>query len=387
MTRIDITLGLITTIATVAIIAVVGLGEERRMEQAARAFDVRSVERGAQMFDQYCADCHGVHAVGGMCPPLDETSGLHGGSLGEGVAWRLDELGWDRSDPYGYVYSVIEGGRQISTRPWRWSGNRVAPDDLTTMAMPAWGRDYNGPLRPDQIKDLANFIVSFEDNLPDTAEEAIDFNAGIEGKVSIFDAPDANPRPDGSDPAALGEWLFTGTLACATCHVYEGVSNPIPATGPELTDIATVAADRIDLDDYAGEASTALEYIRESIVSPSAHVVEGFDDGLMPATFGTLPEEDLDALVTFLAEGPSTGEDGDAGEADADADDADAEGAGEGDGTPAPGEDGDTDAGEDAVIGDDEDEDGTGTGGNDEDEDDAGSASGAGSGSGATPTP
>lgn len=350
MTRIDITLGLITSIATIAVIAFVGLGEDHRMEAASRSYDVRSVERGAQMFDQYCALCHGPQAVGGKCPPLNETSGLHAGSLGPGVAWRLEELGWDRNDPYGYIYSVIEGGRQVSSRPWRWAGNRVGPDDLKAMAMPAFGEDYNGPLRPDQIKDLANYIVAYRDNVPDDTEAAIDFADSLEGKVSVFDAPDANPRPDGGDPAALGEWLFGSDLACATCHVYEGVSNPIPATGPPLTDIMSIAAERIELADYAGEATTALEYIRESIVAPSSHLVEGFED-LMPKTFGEVPEGDIDALIAFLT-GQVTTEVGDGDDADT--------------GTPEPGSDTgnaeDTDAGEDAVIQEEDEDDGGGTG-------------------------
>ena len=318
MTRIDITLGLLTTIATIAVIAVIGIGEDHRMEEAARAFDVRSVERGAQMFDQYCASCHGDHGVGGMCPPLNEISGLHGGSLGESVAWRLEELGWDRNDPYGYVYSVIEGGRQVSTRPWKYFGNRVAPD-ITVMAMPAWGQDYAGPLRPDQIQDLSNFVVSFNDNMPDDVTDAIAFTDAVEGKVSVFDAPVANPRPDGSDSAELGEWLFAD-LACVTCHVYEGVSNPDPAAGPPLTGLASISEDRLAGDDYTGEATSVLEYIQESIIDPGAHVVATFSDGVMPQSFGSLDASDIDALIAFLM-----GDDGGAAADDADADEADAD--------------------------------------------------------------
>lgn len=356
MTRIDITLGLITSIATIAVIAFVGLGEDHRMEQAARSFDVRSVERGAQLFDQYCADCHGPQAVGGMCPPLDQTSGLHGGTVGPGVAWRLEELGWDPKDPYGYVYSVIEGGRQISTRPWRWAGNRVGTDK-SAMAMPAWSQDYNQPLRPDQIKDLANFIVAHNDNIPDTLEEALEYVDSMEGKVSVFSAPSANPRPDGSDPAELGEWLFAD-LGCTTCHVYEGVSNPQPATGPPLTDVAANAEERIAADDYTGEATTAEAYILESIVSPAIHIVAGFEDVVMPASFGGLAEEDLEALVAFLMGEPSAA----AGGADDAGDD-------EGDGDVS----GDIDAGEDAVTEDDDEDDtgeGEGEGGDDGEGDD-----------------
>ena len=43
------------------------------------------------------------------------------------------------------------------------------------------------------------------------------------------------------------------------------------------------------------------EYIRQSIVDPDAVVVEGYQSGVMPTTFGeTLSPEELDALVAYL---------------------------------------------------------------------------------------
>ena len=44
------------------------------------------------------------------------------------------------------------------------------------------------------------------------------------------------------------------------------------------------------------------DYIRESILTPSAEVVEGYEDGLMPQDFSTqLSAEELDTLVAFLS--------------------------------------------------------------------------------------
>jgi mono/diheme cytochrome c family protein len=166
------------------VIALVGFGEEARMATASRGWEARHVENGAQMFDQYCANCHGPNASGGICPPLDATSGLHGGQLGPGIAWRLEDIGWDRSQAYAYIYSVIASGRTISTRPERYPGNRVpaappgpgtpAPEatDVLPMAMPAWSQDFGGPLRPDQIQDLASYVAAFAEAIPATPEVA-----------------------------------------------------------------------------------------------------------------------------------------------------------------------------------------------------------------------
>src|SRR5262245_8657930 len=125
MSRFDITLGLLAMLGTIAVIAAYGMNEENRMVAAARGWNVRSVETGAAMFDQYCATCHGRNAVGAVCPPLNQKSCLHGGQLGPGVAWRLEELGWDRGLLYEYVYATISTGRTISTRPDKYVGNRI----------------------------------------------------------------------------------------------------------------------------------------------------------------------------------------------------------------------------------------------------------------------
>lgn len=298
MTRIEITIGLLATMITVAILALYGTVEEERMVTSARSFNVRSVERGAELYATLCIDCHGPNASGNMCPPLDETSGLHGGAAGTGVAWRLEDLGWERTDAYGYIYQTIEAGRAVSTRPWRWVGNRTTDD--AGMAMPAWGQKYAGPLRPDQIQDIATYLVNFRTKVPEDLEEAQAFVEAIPEKVMLSDAPSADPRPDGSDPVALGAWLFKNQ-ACVTCHTIEGVSTA--AVGPELTDVATVAGERIAAAEYTGSATTAAEYLRESIVNPTAFVVSPFAANLMPATFATLPADELDALVAYLLAG------------------------------------------------------------------------------------
>lgn len=166
MTRVDITLGLLSIMGAIAITAAVGLGEEERMSKASLGFSKRSVESGAQMFDQYCKACHGPNAAGLNCPPLNETSGLHGGDIGPGVAWRLEEQNWDRTDAYGYVYAAISAGRMASTRPDRYRG--LGEDQ---MQMPAWSQSYGGPLRPDQLKDLTNYVVNFREFFPDAMAE------------------------------------------------------------------------------------------------------------------------------------------------------------------------------------------------------------------------
>ncbi|MGB4676997.1 MAG: cytochrome c [Aggregatilineales bacterium] len=93
--------------------------------------------------------------------------------------------------------------------------------------------------------------------------------------------------------AQLGQQLFntggsTGT-GCVTCHTLDGTE----LVGPSMQGISERAGERI-------EGQSATEYLRESIVNPSAHLVEGYDN-LMPDIYeDALSEDEINALVAFL---------------------------------------------------------------------------------------
>jgi cytochrome c2 len=110
----------------------------------------------------------------------------------------------------------------------------------------------------------------------------------------------------GAGPAGAAGGPVQLPVACAACHTIAGTS----AAGkvcPDLTHIATVAAERIASADYTGSATTVAEYIHESIVDPNAFIVPGAayqaaGNSLMPAAVGgALSPNDLDALVAGLA--------------------------------------------------------------------------------------
>jgi len=97
------------------------------------------------------------------------------------------------------------------------------------------------------------------------------------------------------DDAAVkrGQQLFTtggsSGIPCTTCHTTDGS----PLVGPSLQGVATRAEERID-------GVSASDYLRQSIVSPSSYLVDGFSD-LMPKTFGeALSPDEIDSLVAFI---------------------------------------------------------------------------------------
>jgi mono/diheme cytochrome c family protein len=144
--------------------------------------------------------------------------------------------------------------------------------------MPAWSDQYGGPLRPDQINDLATFVLNWEA----TALE----------DVVIESLATPTPSPDElEDPVARGQKVFLDN-GCGGCHTIEGLS--AGTVGPNQTNIGSAAETRIP-------GITSEEYILKSILDPSAYVVDGYPDDVMLKNYGDLigPDQITD-LVAFL---------------------------------------------------------------------------------------
>jgi cytochrome c oxidase subunit 2 len=90
-----------------------------------------------------------------------------------------------------------------------------------------------------------------------------------------------------------GASLFT-SQGCGSCHTFEPAGTDAQV-GPSL-------------DELQARGGKSLEdYVRESITEPDAFVVEGYSEGVMPA-FGSLTDEQLDALVQYLTGGEDEAE-------------------------------------------------------------------------------
>ncbi len=107
---------------------------------------------------------------------------------------------------------------------------------------------------------------------------------------------DINQPSASADPVALGERVFTGN-ACNTCHTVDGT--PGAGIAPTLQGIYGTSVTLINSSGDEVTVEVGDDYLRESIINPSALVNQGFNP-LMPAYEGTIDGEDLDNLVEYL---------------------------------------------------------------------------------------
>ena len=150
--EIEILIGIVLVALTSVVLVAYGLNEEERMASFELAQQGRAIEEGAELYDINCKGCHGPQGEGvpGLCPPLNDSYFF---------TTRLDEVGWSGSLE-DYIISTAASGRLNSTRPDLYPGQG-------SPAMPAWSDAFGGPLRADQIQNIATYIMNWESTAPD----------------------------------------------------------------------------------------------------------------------------------------------------------------------------------------------------------------------------
>ena len=105
-----------------------------------------------------------------------------------------------------------------------------------------------------------------------------------------------NVDDSGLDELTTGEELFAALVldespGCAVCH---SIEPGIVMVGPTMSGLREVAADRVP-------GLSAEAYLRQAIVDPDAHLVDGHAAGIMYAGYGdVLDDEQIELLVEYL---------------------------------------------------------------------------------------
>lgn len=220
--------------------------------------------RGQERFEVYCTPCHGK---------LGDGQGiLMTGQYGfvPAPTFHQDRL---RNVEDGYIYSVISHG--IRNMPSYAHQIKVRDRWAIVAYLRALQRSQYVP--EDEIQqydvDLASIQQEFtEQQQKEQAKKEAQAAAGG-GEVSV----------------ARGEELYVAN-GCQACHSRDG-SDGIGPTHQNLMGRTTKLADgsTITIDE---------EYLRESIVDPSAKIVDGYDPVMAP--YGHLSDSEIQSLIEYL---------------------------------------------------------------------------------------
>jgi mono/diheme cytochrome c family protein len=299
-----IALGILTVIISFAALLAQFIFEERRMAAQADNWHGRSIEKGAEIFANNCFNCHGADGKGlsGVAPALHSKYFF---------TQRLRDVGYSGT-VHDYIASTVASGRPSKAqRQW-------------AQMMPTWSNRFGGPLRDDQVEQVVQFVLNWEEDAlqqswdptsanldpwqpfqdgPSKAEVGtITYTVGMQGVAAVLPeqvagqivtptaplttaagAPTGEPRPP--------QELFV-TMGCGGCHLLGTIG--VGVTGPDQNNLPAVAGTRVPGED-------AETYVYNSIVDPNAHIVENYQPNIMPANFtDRMSEEEIRSLVQWL---------------------------------------------------------------------------------------
>jgi len=203
---------------------------------AACGRDEPDLSNGKALFVQRCGSCHTLNRAG--------TQGTQGPNLDTAFRAALAR-GFNRETVQGVVRRQIANVRKTS----------IMPRNLVT------GND---------ARDVAAYVGFAADK--HGQDQGALAQAGLAGATS-------------------GEQIFTGA-GCGACHALSkaGANGTI---GPNLNDLASAAGKR-------RPGTPAEEYVKQSILDPTAFTVSGFQTGVMPSFKGKLDDKQLQALTDYL---------------------------------------------------------------------------------------
>lgn len=302
-------LGTLAVLVGIALVLFLMATENKRMEAQTASWDGRSIEKGAALFTANCSTCHGLDGKGlpSVAPALNSRYFF---------SQRIDDVGFSGTLKQ-YVKGTVHSGRpsKVSTQ-W-------------VNVMPTWSNQVGGPLREDQIDHLVDFVLNWEEEamaqtpeedpwqffqdalskqLPYSPDEpgydekvqqaiAAAEAAGVVGYEIGGVTVEAPTEGEAGAPAEVRapEDLFN-SMGCVGCHninADQTDDNKGPIA-PNLGNLADHAGSRVEGED-------AETYVHQSIVDPSAFVVPGYTDGVMPQNFADqMSEEEIQGLVEWL---------------------------------------------------------------------------------------
>jgi mono/diheme cytochrome c family protein len=242
------------TLITLLVLGTLGVGyalaEPSLRLQRGHQMTEELAHKGQKTFESAgCVQCHLANGYG---------------TLQGGAGWPLNTTQNQRGSE-----TELENRRQLLARTLI-RGRQGTP-------MAAYAREEGGPLNTEQINALVAYI-----------QHGTWPTGPVEGEAAKLVQGGGGAAAAGG---SQGAQLFA-SQGCAGCHQLSATNG----VGPGLGGIATRAAER-------KPGTDAKTYLRESITQPSAFVVQGFQNGIMPGTYGqSLKPEEIDALVDYMLE-------------------------------------------------------------------------------------
>jgi mono/diheme cytochrome c family protein len=237
--------------------------------------------RGARDFEQYCAPCHGLTGEGGVANGAPQINNLPN-TLGD----RLDGP-TGITAKYGTVRNFVES---------------TITSGVRGTAMPRWSARLGGPLRDDQIKNIAAYIQGW---WGPQGSKSPNISADAAQAAAAYAKAQQAANITGNDPVSRGASIFSSN--CQSCHNLNDKSLVGPGLGGLFGPDGTAAYGKVLPNTKPVTPENWAEWVKKGGGAfkggPAQEPNAGFgpwDMAAMPP-FASLSDDQLKDLLAFLS--------------------------------------------------------------------------------------
>src|SRR5438067_7302080 len=260
-----------------------GASSERWRDKVASQEQLnKSIERGRNLYANFCFDCHGKTGLGQSDPTRKDLPGL---PLNK-PTFKYDNI---KSDP-----TKLKATTDLITLTIE-RGRAKPPGSIS---MPAWSETEGGSLNDEQIQQLVNFIeFGTDQDWADIVTVRQHTSGSEDGHLSLEPNP---PKREVLTGVALGKSLTTNnpTAPCVTCHSFTPGTPSLLPQAPNLGHYATDGpiTDQNKAKKAAGDTDWLFHWIQNAkAIKP---------DTPMPifgaAAGGSLSDYQIRAIIEYL---------------------------------------------------------------------------------------
>jgi mono/diheme cytochrome c family protein len=210
------------------------------------------VERGGELYVEYCAMCHGVDGQGRLGASLDLFPGIEAEAAMEQV-----------------IREGVEGS-----------------------AMPAWGQDEGGPLADEDIRDVTAYVLALVGGTTPVKP------------LPTYEPPEIEPLPEVEGDPAQGARVFERN--CAACHGEQAqgrfgwpLAKPWPGNQPAAY-IQQVTSEGIESSIMPGWAKSVGGPLSEEEIDDVTAYILSLEPAPAPTPTAAPPEGPLGRTTSLL---------------------------------------------------------------------------------------
>ncbi|MFN8569256.1 MAG: c-type cytochrome [Kouleothrix sp.] len=289
MTR-NLTIATVFLLASTLLLGYIWVRENSVLAARTDRFEGTLVTHGARDYEQYCASCHGLTGEGGVASGAPQINNLPNtlGTRLDGPTGIVAKYGTIRN----FVESTITSG-------------------VRGTAMPRWSARLGGPLRDDQIKNIAAYVQNWWGPAGSTAPNiSADAAAAAAAYKQVVQAAASAGAPD--TPIGRGTAIFQAN--CASCHNLNDKDSgvPAPGLGGLFTPDGTAAFGAKLPNGKPVSGADFIEWVKQGGAAFKAQAIQpnqGFGPYLIEAMppFASLTDAQLADLIAFISTHDRTG--------------------------------------------------------------------------------